>query len=469
MRSYTTLILSLTVFFLFADQNVLAPNLSAIAKEFGFTDEQRDELLGGYIAFGFFIVGGPVALMVGYLTDTVNRCMLFGLVVGFGACASMSTYWIKTYPELFLCRVLTGISIGGATPIIFSLLGDLYPGSSRIYVSTMIGVAMGSGVAGGQLISGMVGPKLGWRAPFLMVATPAILCALLVFFTVDEPQRGDQEQAVRQYREHRSMKSKSLMYQFRHEASNAHLPQDAPTLSPLYGSQVIHSATASIPQSRGDQVVGTYALPPKASHEFTLALDTCDEVIEDVSGTLGEEEASYSETIECSKVLKLLQTPTVLLIFVQGFPGCLPWGMIIVFLNDFLSNDKGMSVEAATAALTCFGLGGLFGQFFGGWFGQRLYNRDPRWQCVFMGCSTMLAVPPILYILNAEIVGDVGFYFMAILGGFLVNMNGPNVRVVLQVRVPHCLQDMSYCTFLPPECLFSRNSRNCICFLYFNG
>jgi MFS family permease len=78
MRTYTTLMLCITVFFLFADQNLLAPNLSAIAKDFEFTDSERDEKLGGYIAFGFFVVGGPVALLVGYFTDTVNRCLLFG-------------------------------------------------------------------------------------------------------------------------------------------------------------------------------------------------------------------------------------------------------------------------------------------------------------------------------------------------------------------------------------------------------
>ncbi len=28
----------------------------------------------------------------------------------------------------------------------------------------------------------------------------------------------------------------------------------------------------------------------------------------------------------------------------QGLPGCLPWGMILTFLNDFFSQDKGLSV-----------------------------------------------------------------------------------------------------------------------------
>lgn len=43
----SVVLLTLTTLFVFADQNLMAPNLSAIAKEFGFTDAQRDEKLGG--------------------------------------------------------------------------------------------------------------------------------------------------------------------------------------------------------------------------------------------------------------------------------------------------------------------------------------------------------------------------------------------------------------------------------------
>ena len=36
------------------------------------------------------------------------------------------------------------------------------------------------------------------------------------------------------------------------------------------------------------------------------------------------------------------------LIDAQGLPGCLPWGMLLVFFNDFLAQQKGFSVPAAT-------------------------------------------------------------------------------------------------------------------------
>ena len=42
-KYYATALMCLTVAFLFADQNLLAPNLTRIAKEFHFSDQMRDD------------------------------------------------------------------------------------------------------------------------------------------------------------------------------------------------------------------------------------------------------------------------------------------------------------------------------------------------------------------------------------------------------------------------------------------
>jgi MFS family permease len=392
MKAYTTILLCVTIFFLYADQNLLAPNLTAIAKDFGFDDHERDQKLGGYIAIGFFIVGGPVALLVGYFTDICTRTILFGLVVTFGESACLATYWVRTYGQLFALRCMTGISIGGATPIIFSMLGDLYSGSHRIYVSTFVGLSLSAGVAAGQLLAGLIGPWLGWRAPFLLIAVPALCCAFTVAFTVEEPKRGDQEKALRMLRSTQTVRSELV-----------------------------------------DPVSGQEEWSARITIRTDFADYGADQPVETVCAQ-PEEDLSYSEKIEWAKVVQMFSTPSVVLIFIQGFPGCLPWGMICVFLNDYFSENRGMTVQAATAVLTTFSTGGLFGQVVGGWLGQRLYNKDPRYQCILMGFTTFISVFPILYLLNSSQVGDLGFFFMAVLGGFIVNMNGPNVRVVLQVR-----------------------------------
>lgn len=147
----------------------LSPNLSQVAQDFGFTPEEKDAKLGGEIAFGFFMIGGVVSIAVGHLADTMNRCRLFGVIVMIGELSCLGTYYSKTYTQLFISRVFTGISIGGASPIIFSILGDIFSGESRVYVSSCYSVSVSAGVAGGQIVAGFLGPKYGWRFPFLVI------------------------------------------------------------------------------------------------------------------------------------------------------------------------------------------------------------------------------------------------------------------------------------------------------------
>jgi len=58
-RKRALFLFAITTIFLFADQNLLAPNLSQAAKEFGFDDIERDDKLGVHIAVAFFSSRGP--------------------------------------------------------------------------------------------------------------------------------------------------------------------------------------------------------------------------------------------------------------------------------------------------------------------------------------------------------------------------------------------------------------------------
>ncbi len=50
-------------FFLFGDQNLIAPNLKNIAASFGITDQKEiDWYMGGLIPIFFFILGGCVSI-----------------------------------------------------------------------------------------------------------------------------------------------------------------------------------------------------------------------------------------------------------------------------------------------------------------------------------------------------------------------------------------------------------------------
>eukprot|EP01038_Epipyxis_sp_PR26KG_P009500 gene9500-12798_t len=442
-RNITTLLICSTVFFLFADQNLLAPNLSQIAQEFGFDDHQRDEKLGGNIALGFFLVGAPIALIVGYYADITHRCHLFGVVVILGELSCLGTYWTSTYWELFFCRVLTGISIGGATPIIFSLFGDLYPGTSRTLVNSFVGLALSAGIAFGQFISGFIGPVYGWRLPFLLISIPAIICGLLVIIFGREPKRGEQEEVIKSIstiihnkeifnRNHTC--EEHQLFQLIHDNNNNFIKQGKSSSSfRELNDEETKSIESLSPIDRKsenkDQVKGTAdkELLLDTIHTQFIASNT-------VCNSAEESDVPYTEKIEWKKLGQIIQTKSVIIILLQGIPGCLPWGMIFTFLNDFFSNEGKMSVQQATMTLTMFAVGGLFGQLLGGWVGQVLYNRDKRLQPLLMGLSTLLGIPPVLYMLNAGSTHSSlgGFYFLSFLSGFIICINGPNVRAILQ-------------------------------------
>ena len=197
-RWYAVALLTLTSAFLYADQNLLSPNLSAVAEEFGLDDREKDLYLGGYLQLAFFIVGAPASLLIGWLADKTPRVRLLAVVVAIGEGPCLGTYWVETYWQLFAARALTGVAVGGCLPLLFSICGDLFPANERAYVATFLTVATGAGIALGQIMAGTVGPAFGWRLPFVLAAAPAIALALATYVFVDEPERGVTETAVRE-------------------------------------------------------------------------------------------------------------------------------------------------------------------------------------------------------------------------------------------------------------------------------
>jgi len=190
---YAIGLLALINLFLFADQNLMAPNLTLMAQDFGFSDVERDVKLGGNISLIFWILGGMISLTIGYLTDLISRRRLFLAVVLVGEIPCLLTGFAQTYAQLFWMRALTGIGIGGALPLTFSLVGDYFPRDRRAAAAGYLGLAMGVGIAVGQLIAGFVGPTYGWRLPFILVALPNFFLGVLFWFTVKEPARGRME------------------------------------------------------------------------------------------------------------------------------------------------------------------------------------------------------------------------------------------------------------------------------------
>jgi len=224
----------------------------------------------------------------------------------------------------------------------------------RAIVSAMVQVAVGAGIAAGQGVSGYLGPSIGWRWPFVIVAAPAVLCSLLMYFTTSDPARGSTEAALQR----------------------------------------------------------------------------------DPSESAGN--ITYNAEFNLQKLYKLLRIKTNLLAIGQGLPGCLPWGMLLTFLNDYLAQNKGLSVSAATSLVLGIGIGGAVGVIGGGIIGQFLYNRSPHFMPIFIGTCTIIGTFPMWALVLGDIKSHYNVAFvLSICTGIMSSTVGPNVRaMIMNVNEP---------------------------------
>lgn len=342
-----SLLLGLAFAAVWTPSNLMAPNLTEIAKDFGFDESQRDLYLGSYCALATGVLSFPIGAGIGILTDIVSRQRLFCVTVAGGALSALATGLCTSYWQLFLARLLTGGFMSGSVPVAFSFLSDLFATEERNAASSGLTAMMGLGIILGQVYAGVVGSTAGWTHAFFVSGTGTMILAVLCLFLVQEPVRGGKEKALQDMlkagtRYERKLTWQGFLHTVRHNESN-----------------------------------------------------------------------------------------TILLW--QGFFSSLPWGIIFVFLNDYLSQERNFSVPDATFLVFLFGLGCAVGGVLGGYLGQKVQAMNRSYLPLFMSATTLLGILPFLGLLNSHFSNARGprAMFFSISGGIIASLPAVNVRPVL--------------------------------------
>jgi MFS family permease len=350
-----------------------SPNLSAIAEEFGFDIMEKDRKLGGQVQLGFFLIGGATSLGIGPLADRMNRVNLLFAVVLFGSFPCLLVGKIPGGPDgffwFFFARVLTGVSVGGSFPLLYSLVGDMCHPSQRAMISAAMGVATAVGVALGQLTAGFLGPRLGWRIPFVVVAYPAIATALLLWLTVPDPR------FVRKKSD--SARSKDT------EAEGARIKE-------------------SRKEAHEDEIDETNAQVHSARR--TVSRDTNSDFRRDdeqVDSPESDDKAHGKMPSDCRQFQRVTRVHTNRLLLCQGLPACVSWSTVSTFMPDYLHSEQGLPVESATLLVASFGISCLLWALAGAAVGQRAYSRSKGTLATLMAVCTALAVGPFLLLINS--------------------------------------------------------------------
>ena len=194
------------------------------------------------------------------------------------------------------------------------------------------------------------------RIPFLVVSIPAVICAFLVWICVDEVERGGADKhsnllinnAIEERHNNRyhdkqyEMKDRGLNERSINTMDNNDGTAECKQLQTALqkaGKTNLEQSSASNDSSRSYIQLNT-----KISNSSESSISSHDgEFVGQASGyTFFHTRYLMPQLIT---IRALFKCPSVLLAIFQGAPGCIPWGIINTYLNDYLSSDRGMSVE----------------------------------------------------------------------------------------------------------------------------
>ena len=166
------------------DQNILRGVLEQLRDEFALSDPQL-----GILASSFILVNGLVTVPAGYLADRWNRTRTVGNTMLVWSGITAVTAAAPNYAALVAVRSALGFGQAITEPATNSLVADYYPLSHRGRAFSVQQVMMLAGIGVGIGVGGAVGAALGWRWAFLIVGSPSIVVAFMVF-RLREPRRG---------------------------------------------------------------------------------------------------------------------------------------------------------------------------------------------------------------------------------------------------------------------------------------
>ncbi|GLC41648.1 hypothetical protein PLESTB_000693100 [Pleodorina starrii] len=157
---------------------------AAAEQDLNLTDK-RTGALNACIFVGMFLGG----LSWGLLGDVVGRkrALLVALAVNavFGALSAASTsLW-----QLMALRLMAGLGVGGSMPVVFSLMSEFCPPSSRGKFMAMLASFWMVGSLYSASMGWLLIPLAGWRVFVLVASLPAALCCCLMQALVPESPR----------------------------------------------------------------------------------------------------------------------------------------------------------------------------------------------------------------------------------------------------------------------------------------
>ncbi|PKP77339.1 MAG: MFS transporter [Alphaproteobacteria bacterium HGW-Alphaproteobacteria-3] len=185
-RRYALMVLVLGYTSSHVDRSIMGILMPSIQAELHLSDTQLGFLSGIAFAIFYATLGIPIALVA----DRGNRRNIIAWAIAIwsgmtAVCGLAMNFW-----QLALARIGVGVGEAGSSPPSHSMIADMYPPEERASAMAIYSLGVYFGVMIGFLVGGWVAVWYGWRMAFFVVGLPGLLLALIVRFTLVEPERG---------------------------------------------------------------------------------------------------------------------------------------------------------------------------------------------------------------------------------------------------------------------------------------
>jgi predicted MFS family arabinose efflux permease len=184
--NYVLAVLVLVYAVNFIDRNILAVLLQPIKEELQVSDTAMGFLTGFAFAVFYTFAGIPIAR----IADRGSRRTVMAVGIAFWSLMTAASGLARSFWQLAIARVGVGVGEASATPAAHSLISDYFPPERRTRALAIYNMGASLGVLFGLFLGGLLAEAVGWRWAFAVVGLPGLLVALLVRFTVPEPERG---------------------------------------------------------------------------------------------------------------------------------------------------------------------------------------------------------------------------------------------------------------------------------------
>ena len=167
------------------DRQIVPAVAPLLIEELGLTSAQIG-LLYGYAFILCFILAG---VLLGPLADRVHRPRLIAAGLALWSVFTGASGMARSFAQLAAARLMVGIGEATLTPASLAMLSDAFPERWRARAAGIfaIGLPIGSGFS--LIVAGILAPRYGWRACFLVLGAVGVIAAALVA-TVPDRRSG---------------------------------------------------------------------------------------------------------------------------------------------------------------------------------------------------------------------------------------------------------------------------------------